>query len=45
VALLGGGIWLFIDPTVNLYAGRLLKQRGPSRALSSAEGAEAAPKS
>jgi len=26
VALLGGGIWLFIDPTVNLYAGRLLKQ-------------------
>ena len=26
VALLGGGIWLFIDPTVNLYAGRLPAQ-------------------
>jgi ACS family glucarate transporter-like MFS transporter len=25
VALLGGGIWLFIDPTVDLYAGRLPK--------------------
>lgn len=25
VALFGGGIWLFIDPTVNLYAGRSSK--------------------
>ena len=24
-ALFGGGIWFFIDPTVNLYAGRLPK--------------------